>query len=142
DTLRVEAAGGTVTLAGTGRISGVEAFDGAGQAVRGTSGADVLDFSIFTSMSDVASIAGLGGNDTVIGGVGGDLLTGDGGADRLDGGAGADTLMGGSGADTLTGGVGDDVFRYGVFKESSSSNRDIILDFDGAGVAGGDLIDV
>jgi Ca2+-binding RTX toxin-like protein len=124
DTLKVDPAGGVVTLAGTGNIGSIENFDGSGQAVRGTGSANVFDFSIFNSVVGVASISGLGGADT---------LTGTGGAD---------VLIGGSGADRLTGGGGDDVFAYGNLSESTSSSRDVIVDFTGAGVAGGDVIDV
>ena len=124
DTLRVDAAGGPVTLAGTGTISTIEVFDGSGQAVRGTGSANVLDFSAFTSVVGVTSISGLGGNDT---------LTGTGGAD---------VMIGGTGADRLIGGAGDDVFSYAAFNESTSASRDVIVDFTGAGVVGGDVIDV
>jgi Ca2+-binding RTX toxin-like protein len=99
-------------------------FDGGGQAVQGNGSANLLDFSGFTSVVGVTSISGLGGADTLIGT------------------SGADVLIGGTGADRLTGGGGDDIFRYLAFNESASSARDVILDFAGAGVAGGDVIDV
>jgi Ca2+-binding RTX toxin-like protein len=142
DTLRVDASGGALTLNGTGTISTIEVFDGGGQAVRGTSGANLLDFSGFTSVVGVASIAGLGGNDSLTGSSGADILDGGGGGDQLKGGAGGDVLIGGASADSLTGGAEADTFRYLAFSESTSSARDVILDFEGAGVAGGDVIDV
>ncbi len=124
DTVRVVAAGGALTMSGTANITGVEVFDGAGQVVQGDANANTLDFSGFTSVVGVASISGRGGNDT------------------LTGGAGNDVLIGGAGADTLTGGAGADIFRYAAFSESTSSTRDLIMDFQGAGVPGGDGIDV
>ncbi len=142
DTLRVTAAGGVATLEGTANISTIEVFDGAGQAVRGSSAANTLDFSIFTSVVGVASISGLGGNDILTGSGGRDVINGDAGADQLNGGAGDDLLYGGAGADRLTGGGGADTFAYRAFSESTASARDVLVGFDGAGVAGGDLIDV
>ena len=44
---------------------------------------------------------GLGGHDTLDGGLGNDKLLGGAGDDRLDGGAGADVLTGGAGADVF-----------------------------------------
>lgn len=109
DTIRVDRSGGGLTLAGTGRITGVETFDGAGQSVTGTAGADALDFSIFTTLTDVPSIRGGAGADVIIGGAGADLLMGQTGDDRVFGGAGNDRLAGEAGVDVLDGGAGDDV---------------------------------
>jgi VCBS repeat-containing protein len=142
DTLRVNPAGGAVTLDRTANISTIEVFDGAGQAVRGSSAANTLDFSIFASVGGVASISGLGGNDILTGSSGRDVIYGGAGLDQLYGGAGDDLLNGGGGADRLTGGAGDDTFVYLAFSESSALALDVLVGFDGAGVAGGDLIDV
>src|SRR4029079_7909163 len=48
------------------------------------------------------------------------------------------------GKDVLTGGTGADTFVYISLKDSgpTSATRDTILDFEGAGVPGGDLIDL
>lgn len=91
------------------------------------------------------AVWGQGGNDLLIGGRGADALGGGSGADTLTGGAGADTLTGAAGADVLSGGAGDDVFRF-------ASASDVVGDrivaspgavaFGGAGVAGGDRIDL
>ncbi len=86
---------------------------------------------------DGGIISGLGGDDTLTGGLGDDTLNGDdgndilfgaGGNDRLDGGIGNDALWGGEGNDTLTGGMGDDSL-------SGDRNNDLIQGF-----AGNDLI--
>jgi CshA-type fibril repeat protein len=129
DTIRVIADGGAATLAGTGLISNVELFEGSGQAVLGTSAANVLDFSIFAAVAGVASIRGLGGDDTITGGAGADLLMGGSGADTLVGGAGDDRLEGGDGNDTLQGGEGDDTLDggAGVDVVDGGAGDDVIL---------------
>jgi CshA-type fibril repeat protein len=109
DTIRVVAAGGAVTLAGTGRITNVEILEGSGQAVLGTTGADALDFSIFAAVAGVASINGLDGNDVITGSRGADVLQGGLGDDTLNGAGGDDILDGGAGGDVVDGGDGDDV---------------------------------
>ena len=63
DTLLVDSAGGALTLNGTSNISAFEVFNGGGQIVQGTTGANTLDFSGFASVVGVAAISGLGGND-------------------------------------------------------------------------------
>ena len=60
--------------------------------------------------SSFASLEGLGGNDTLLGGDGGGYLIGGDGNDSIVGGASADALWGGTGTDTLAGGVGDDQY--------------------------------
>lgn len=86
----------------------------------------------------------LTGIENLIGSGFADTLTGSSTANVLTGGAGADRLTGGGGADVLFGGVGDDVFNYASLLDSgpSASASDIIRDFQGAGIAGGDLIDL
>jgi len=121
DTVRATGTAATVTLAGTGRISGVEIFDGAGKGIVGTTGADVFDFSVFTTVTGVTSIRGGNGNDTIIGSNGADVILG---------GGGADVLNGAGGTDVLTGGAGNDTFR---FVAGQSSGLTTITDFDAAG---------
>jgi Ca2+-binding RTX toxin-like protein len=75
-------------------------------------------------------------NDTLDGGADNDMLFGDAGQDQLFGGAGRDTLTGGADKDALTGGAGDDLFVL----MRGDANGDRILDLEGAGVAGGDVI--
>ncbi|URK86991.1 protease [Rhizobium sp. RCAM05350] len=93
---------------------------------------------------------GEAGNDTVVGGLGNDrlygadgldYLNGDSGNDVLDGGAGNDKFYGGAGADDLYGGAGADRFVFASSSQStvSSTGRDTIFDFSGAG---GDRIDL
>lgn len=58
-----------------------------------------------------ANLSGLGGNDTLEGGIGSDVLNGGEGSDSLTGGlAGNDTLDGGTGADVMNGGGGNDTY--------------------------------
>jgi hypothetical protein len=122
-----------VSLRSFGPSAGVEIVDMAGFGLRGDVTANTFDFRT-TTLQNLKSVNGLGGNDTIYasnfavaglgftgyyGGTGADTLvggsvavklSGDGGNDHLVGGDGADTLVGGIGVDTLTGGLGDDTF--------------------------------
>lgn len=110
DTLRVIAAGGDVTIETTARITGFEILEGGGRAISGTTGANVLDLSIFTAVAGVTEVRGGNGADTITGSAGADVLTGGADADTINGGAGNDRITGGSGVDVTNGGEGDDVF--------------------------------
>src|SRR5690606_38701988 len=141
DTARI-AGDAAVTLTGFGGFTGIELLDGAGQAVRGTGAANVLDLSVFTTVTGLASISGLGGADTVTGSDGADVMDGGSGADRLDGRLGDDviviraaeaqndTILGGGGTDTLrVEGAGGTVTLAGTGRISG------VEVFDGAGQA-------
>lgn len=77
-----------------------------------------------------------------VGTAGRDDLVGGGYDDRLRGGAGDDRLAGGRGADILSGGPGSDRFDFDSVADSPNRARDVIVGFDGAGVRGGDRIDL
>jgi Ca2+-binding RTX toxin-like protein len=95
-----------------------------------------------------------GGNDddTLFGGDGNDVMAGDAGNDELFGGKGADQISGGDGddeiegeehADILTGGAGNDQFNFftNPFQpDSTLLLRDVVTDFEGVGITGGDVI--
>lgn len=98
-----------------------------------------------------------GGNlsDTLSGGNDNDALQGDYGNDLLYGGAGSDDLYGNKGRDVLEGGTGADVYHFGnpvdryfntdiavTNNETSVDNPDLIRGFEGAGIRGGDVIDL
>ncbi|MEJ0009590.1 MAG: hypothetical protein WDN72_03110 [Alphaproteobacteria bacterium] len=91
------------------------------------------------------TLTGGAGNAYFLGGNGNDVLTGGSGDDWLDGGAGNNTLSGGdgnntlvsNGNDTLTGGAGSDTFSF-----TSGTGVASITDFTGAGIAGGDVLQV
>ena len=121
---------------------------GLSQAVVTGSG---IDAETSDTVIGVENLIGGAGNDLFFGsravndlsgGAGDDQLFGNSGNDILDGGAGDDELIGGVGADQLTGGEGSDVFIFVALNHSSLSASDTILDFEGAGVAGGDVIDL
>ena len=141
--------------------------EGGNDTLNGGDGNDTLDGglgddTIHGNVGD-DTIAGGDGNNFLYGDEGNDNLTSGVGVDRLEGGIGNDTLRAGESADTLLGGDGDDViegglgadtmtggsgvdryvFGFGIPRsESSPSTVDVITDFEGAGVAGGDVIDL
>ncbi|WP_137177524.1 Ig-like domain-containing protein [Roseomonas sp. AR75] len=102
--------------------------DAPGLRIKGTAGADRIDGEASpvgrerpTGDADRMlggagpdSLAGLGGNDVLVGEDGADSLSGDAGFDVLRGGAQDDSLDGGSGGDALFGDAGDDLLRGGT----------------------------
>lgn len=152
--------GVAITTVDGGTISSIESITanlgaGTGDRLIYSSTASVvvnLATGTATGFSPVAgSIAGI---ENANGGTGDDVLTGGGNNNRLNGGLGGkdtidaaggdDALSGGSGADLLTGGSGADSFFYDFISDSgtSAATRDIITDFEGAGAAGGDIINL
>jgi len=98
-----------------------------------------------STLTGVANLNGTGNGvaNVLTGNDGNNTLLGLGGNDTLSGGLGNDTLNGGAGTDTLTGGLGDDTFVFATPAEAGNgATRDVITDFQGAGAAGGDVIDV
>lgn len=91
------------------------------------------------------------GDDFMSTGADNDLLQGLFGNDTMFGGSGSDTLNGGAGADALTGGAGNDIFLFeNLFYpfekffsvDSKPGAADTIRDFEGAGRAAGDVMDL
>lgn len=87
-------------------------------------------------------ILGNGGNDVIYGGGAaadpsdtGDTIYGGAGDDVIYGNGGNDLIVGGPGNDQMHGGAGDDVYWI-----TSNGGIDVVLHFEGAGVAGGDVI--
>ncbi|MFO1142186.1 MAG: M10 family metallopeptidase C-terminal domain-containing protein [Amaricoccus sp.] len=95
-------------------------------------------------------IQGASGQNELYGNAGNDKLSGLDGNDVLSGGEGKDRLLGGAGSDFLFGGKGADVFDFDLVSDSplGAAVRDICrgdgsaIAFEGAGVSGGDLIDL
>jgi len=86
-------------------------IDGEVENVIGSSAADTIDAS---HPDTVHVLMGMGGNDTLIGGIGHtNYLYGGAGDDKLYGGGIADFLFGGTGDDTLQGGLGNDTIDGG-----------------------------
>lgn len=115
--------------------NGVENLELTGSALKGTG--NILD-NILTGNAQNNYLGGLAGNDTLFGYGGNDNLDGGKGNDTLFGGDGNDRLQGGAGDDIMTGGKGDDTFLF--LRTETGAYRDKILDFEGAGVSGGDLL--
>ena len=127
----------TISVTGTADVtltsfdstaSSIEAWQGNGAAIVGTTAIDTISLAGLSSISGLAFVDGGGGddiltgsnladdlrggagNDTLIGLAGNDILSGGAGNDMLSGGDGNDTLIGGAGNDALQGGAGDDAF--------------------------------
>ncbi|MFM9890650.1 MAG: M10 family metallopeptidase C-terminal domain-containing protein [Rickettsiales bacterium] len=115
------------------------AFNANIENATGGSAGDAIDGNklnnILTGNGGDDSIFGEAGNDTLYGGSGNDALNGGANNDLLYGGDGVDTLVGGAGNDTLVGGLGADIFYF-----TAGSGVDTIQQFEGAGVAGGDVL--
>ncbi len=155
-TLTVVFNGTAITTVEGGSVANVEFVTvdlGAGSSDVLVYASTAVGVTVDLGLGTASGISSILGTEHVLGGSVADSLTGNGsnnrlngdfGSDTLNGGGGNDTLIGGTGADQLTGGLGDDIFDYNNSSESGTtvSTRDIIVDFEGAGVAGGDLVDV
>ena len=91
-----------------GTIWDLETIHDKAHNISGTESGDTY----YASDQSAIIFRGLGGNDSIVGGIANDLLYGDDGDDELRGGAGNDTLYGGTGNDTLEGNAGNDLL-YG-----------------------------
>jgi Ca2+-binding RTX toxin-like protein len=111
----------------------IEHLNANGFNVVGTTAADNINFSAFTSVINLGTIDGLAGNDILTGSLNADTILGGIGNDILDGKAGADHLHGGLGIDTLTGGADADTFHI-----KWGEGADKITDF----VSGADEIEL
>ena len=145
-------------LAGNGDDTVIVAADDVVGILHGQGGLDTVDYSAYAANLTVTlqgAISMVGGSGTssatsdtlqsfenFIGGSGTDIISGSFGTNVLKGGGGNDILFGDRGGDTLTGGGGNDVFVFTANNELSVANHDFITDFEGAGVAGGDIIDL
>ncbi|MDG1286498.1 MAG: calcium-binding protein [Rickettsiales bacterium] len=123
---KVDGGGGRdLVYGGSGVISPDDTADtilggNGGDEMYGNGGDDVI-------VGDTGVTDGAGdGNDTMVGGLGNDQLYGNGGADFIYGLNGDDIIVGGGGDDLL-------VFSF-------ANDDDLVVGFEGAGIAGGDLI--
>jgi hypothetical protein len=116
---------------------GAAAPSGTGTYIAGGNGDDTIDKNGTTT---AWQLAGGGGNDYLRGGSANDSLNGGAGDDRLIGGAGNDVLTGGTGADRIFGGAGADTFLIRAGDLATGTAKDLIIDFEGAGAAGGDML--
>ena len=103
------------TVIGLTSLSGIEAISAAGLkgvTIQGSAGNDTFDFSGVT-LTNILSLRGGAGNDTIIGS------------------GAADTILGQAGIDTLSGGGGADRFVFSALSELGfGTSADRILDFE------------
>jgi Ca2+-binding RTX toxin-like protein len=147
-----------------------EDCDSVGETLIGSAASDFLFGSrgddILRGLDGNDWVFGLRGSDQIIAGDGDDRALGGKGADTIDAGDGNDVVLGqggndvvegGFGVDLLSGGKGEDTYAFGQFflidPEASPVSvgvpdtgvgeaADIIIDFEGAGQEGGDVIDL
>ncbi len=122
---------GTDTIEATGLVtlgffnatnSSIERWVG-NNGVRGTTGANDLNFLGLQQKTGLKFIDGLSGNDNIIGSIFADDLRGGNGNDTLNGGAGKDKLTGGRDRDTMTGGADKDIFDFNSLKDSGKGGK-------------------
>jgi uncharacterized protein YjiK/2',3'-cyclic-nucleotide 2'-phosphodiesterase (5'-nucleotidase family)/Ca2+-binding RTX toxin-like protein len=119
DTVRITSDGLSFTTAGWTNIETIDASGRTGVKIVGSTQADTLNYTGVT-LTNIVSIDGGAGNDTITGS------------------AGNDTIIGGAGADILTGGGGNDRFVFKAYTESRLGTlADHIVDFQT-----GDVIDL
>ncbi|MCD6035255.1 MAG: hemolysin expression modulating protein [Rickettsiales bacterium] len=82
------------------------------------------------------SIDGNDGNDYIRGGKGNDIVSGGAGSDYIAGDRGNDTLLGDLAITDEANPASRDIFAFDI-----DSGQDIIIDFQGAGVEGGDILE-
>ena len=82
--------------------------------------------TLYVNDKAATTFHGLGGNDTIVGGIANDLLYGDDGNDTMYGYEGDDILIGGTGNDNLSGDEGDDTYVF-----SKGDGEDRIFDANG-----------
>jgi Ca2+-binding RTX toxin-like protein len=146
---RLTGEAGSDTLdGGDGRDTVLSGGDGS-DTVLGGAGNDTLDgdngSDVLRGGADRDTLFGGDGNDAMFGEGGDDDLFGGEGDDALSGGEGADELQGEAGADQIEGGGGDDqleFFTRGFRPNSTFAVRDVVLDFQGAGLTGGDVLEL
>jgi Ca2+-binding RTX toxin-like protein len=112
--------------------------------VVGSQFADVIRAADVTSYILGSTISGLGGNDTVTGGLRDDILNGDDGNDFLSGGGGNDQMFGGAGNDILTGGAGADLLDGGDGQDTADYTNalsGVVVNLSGTGTGGDALGD-
>ena len=143
DTYVVDSAADTTTETLAGALGGIDTIQ---SSVSRTLGGNFENLTL-TGGAGING-AGNGANNVIIGNNGANVLNGFTGSDSLRGLGGGDTLVGGEQADVLVGGLGADTFDFNLVTHSTAAARDSIqagdgaIAFEGAGIAGGDRIDL
>ncbi|MCY1271870.1 RTX calcium-binding nonapeptide repeat (4 copies) [compost metagenome] len=145
--LLVGNAGNDILNGGAGNDTTLSGGDG-NDIVNGGEGNDTLDGDdgndILNGGVGNDDFFGGDGNDQIFGEDGNDEIFAGPGNDMLNGGAGNDLIMGEAGQDSLTGGAGNDEFEFftGFNPSSPFATFDTLTDFQGAGVVGGDTLEL
>jgi hypothetical protein len=147
DDLLIGGAGADALVGGAGIDTA--SYTGASEGVDARLlGAGYAGDALGDSFAGVENLVGSDFGDVLYGDDQANKLAGAVGADYLEGLGGNDVLIGGADGDLLIGGLGADVFDFNAVGDSAPGSRDIIragigaLAFEGAGVAGGDRIDL
>jgi Ca2+-binding RTX toxin-like protein len=121
DTLEIIAGTGTATLQGFSlantvveTVTSTEAIAGNNQTLQGNGGANLFDLTGIAGPTGLASIDGLGDNDTITGSASSDVINGGDGNDILSGADGFDVINGGNDNDTISGGLHNDTINGGA----------------------------
>ncbi len=129
DTIEVAGLSALVLTSFNAAASSIEAWDGNGAGITGTTGADNLDFSGLSASMNMGVVSGGSGDDVLVASNFSDHLIGGAQNDTLIGGNGNDTLQGGAGIDSIFGGDGDDT----IIVERTFDLSDTINGGDGTG---------
>jgi Ca2+-binding RTX toxin-like protein len=113
DQIQAQSNGTIIGLRSLASLEVITANGFTGVTIAGSPVADTLNFSTVT-LTNIDSIDGGGGSDTITGSVNADVVRGGVGIDTLNGGAGNDVIVGGVDDDTANGGAGDDIFQIGI----------------------------
>jgi subtilisin-like proprotein convertase family protein len=92
-------------------------------------GNDIIDLTSDKYIAPNTTLYGQAGNDVLWTSEGDDTIYGGDGEDAINGGIGNDKINGGAGKDVLFGGKGSDLFDFSNLTDSTTTDMDIIEDF-------------
>lgn len=117
-----------IRLVNDGSESDVSGIREISISVTGGEGAETTAETAINITSD--PITGIDNADNLTGTALNDAIYGRSGDDVIDSGDGSDVIHGGAGADTIFTGLGEDSIDFSFLTDSTSTNRDVIADFE------------